>query len=63
MWIIAYYTDEVKVRNTDLMAKELLGINIDKFFMPLFANITGTQLSIRQTVSAESGHSILRTTF
>ncbi len=44
------YIEEVKVRNTDLMAKELLGINIDKFFMPSVANIVGTDLSVYKIV-------------
>ena len=35
----------VKVRNSDLKAKELLGININKYFMPSVANIVGTDLS------------------
>jgi type I restriction enzyme S subunit len=36
---------EVKTRNTDLKAKELLGINVNKFFMPSVANIIGTDLT------------------
>ena len=39
------YIQEVKVRNSDLKAKTLLGININKFFMPSVANIVGTDLS------------------
>ena len=39
------YIREVKVKNVDLQAKELLGINIDKFFMPSVANVVGTDLS------------------
>ena len=42
---IGDYIQEVKVRNTDLEAKELLGININKFFMPSVANVVGTDLS------------------
>jgi type I restriction enzyme S subunit len=42
---IGEFIREVKGRNTDLGAKELLGINIDKFFMPSVANIVGTDLS------------------
>lgn len=44
------YIQEVKVRNSDLSAKELLGINIDKFFMPSVANINGTDLSAYRVV-------------
>ena len=40
----------VKVKNTDGSVKELLGINIDKFFMPSVANIVGTDLSKYQIV-------------
>jgi type I restriction enzyme S subunit len=35
----------VKVRNSELKAKDLLGININKHFMPSVANIVGTDLS------------------
>lgn len=44
------YIDEVKVRNSDLKAKKLLGINIDKFFMPSVANIVGTDMSVYKIV-------------
>ena len=44
------YIEEVKVRNSDLKAKELLGININKFFMPSVANIVGTDLSVYKIV-------------
>lgn len=40
----------VKVKNSDDSVKELLGINIDKFFMPSVANIVGTDLSKYQIV-------------
>jgi type I restriction enzyme, S subunit len=39
------YIVPIKVRNSDLKAKELLGININKHFMPSVANIIGTDLS------------------
>jgi len=42
---IGGYIRSLKVKNTDLKAKELLGINIDKFFMPSVANVVGTDLS------------------
>jgi len=44
------YIKEVKVRNTDLMATELLGVNIDKFFMPSVANIVGTDMTVYKIV-------------
>ena len=44
------YIKEVKVRNSDLKAEELLGINIDKFFMPSVANIVGTDMSVYKVV-------------
>lgn len=42
---IGNYIKEIVNRNTDLKTKKLLGINIDKFFMPSVANIIGTDLS------------------
>ncbi len=39
------YIEAVKVRNSDMKAKDLLGININKHFMPSVANIVGTDLS------------------
>lgn len=39
------YIREVDVRNRDLEVKELLGVNIGKYFMPSVANIIGTDLS------------------
>lgn len=39
------YIDAVKVKNTNLEATLLLGINIDKFFMPSVANVIGTDMS------------------
>jgi type I restriction enzyme S subunit len=48
---IGNYIQEVKVKNTDLKAKNLLGINIDKFFMPSVANVIGTDLSGYKVVS------------
>ena len=39
------YIVSVKVRNSDLKAKDLLGININKHFMTSVANIVGTDLS------------------
>lgn len=47
---IGDYIQEVKVRNTDLKAKSLLGINVNKFFMPSVANIVGTDLSAYKVV-------------
>lgn len=44
------YIQEIKVRNTDLKAEQLLGINIDKFFMPSVANVVGTDLSVYKLV-------------
>jgi type I restriction enzyme S subunit len=44
------YIKEIKVRNTDLKAKDLLGINVNKYFMPSVANIIGTDLSAYKIV-------------
>ncbi len=40
------YINEIKVRNTEQKAEQILGINIDKFFMPSVANVVGTDLSV-----------------
>lgn len=42
---IGDYIREINNRNKDLSVSNLLGINIDKFFMPSVANIVGTDLS------------------
>jgi type I restriction enzyme S subunit len=47
---IGDYIREIKVRNTDDEKLSLLGINIDKFFMPSVANIVGTDLSTYKIV-------------
>ncbi|WP_318639802.1 restriction endonuclease subunit S [Flavobacterium ardleyense] len=39
------YIREVKVKNVDLKTTNLLGINIDKYFMPSVANVIGTDMS------------------
>ncbi len=39
------YIKAVKDKNIDLKASKLLGINIDKFFMPSVANVIGTDMS------------------
>lgn len=39
------YIRQVDVRNKGLITSNLLGINIDKSFMPSVANIIGTDLS------------------
>lgn len=44
------YIQEVKVRNTEEKAERLLGINIDKYFMPSVANVVGTDLSVYKIV-------------
>jgi len=44
------YIQEVKVRNTELKTEKLLGINIDKFFMPSVANVIGTDMSVYKIV-------------
>lgn len=42
---IGDYIREVKVRNKDLSVSSLMGINIDKYFMPSVANTIGTDMS------------------
>ena len=48
------YIKEVKARNTELKAEKLLGININKFFMPSVANIVGTDMSVYKIVKKKS---------
>lgn len=45
------YIREVNTRNTDLSVTKLMGINIDKYFMPSVANVIGTDLSNYKVVS------------
>ena len=45
------YIREVNVRNRDLKVTKLMGINIDKYFMPSVANVIGTDLSNYKLVS------------
>lgn len=44
------YIKEVNVRNTELNVNKLLGINIDKFFMPSVANVVGTDMTAYKIV-------------
>lgn len=43
--IIGNHIRLIDTRNTDLVTEQVLGINIDKFFMPSVANVIGTDLS------------------
>lgn len=47
---IGDYIREIKVRNTELNVSNLLGINIDKFFMPSVANTVGTDMTTYKIV-------------
>ncbi len=47
---ISDYIQEVKTRNLDGSVTNLLGINIDKYFMPSVANIVGTDLTVYKIV-------------
>ncbi len=42
---IGKYIKEVKTRNTNGTVSDLLGVNIDKYFMPSVANIVGTDMT------------------
>lgn len=44
------YIQEVNIRNTGVEVTNLLGINIDKFFMPSVANIVGTDMTAYKVV-------------
>ena len=56
----------VDIRNRDKITDRVLGINIDKFFMPSVANVIGTDLSSYKLLSrgrfACSGYLLLFTT-
>ena len=39
------YIEELKIKNSNGTVEELLGINIDKYFMPSVANVVGTDLT------------------
>lgn len=41
----------VDTRNIDLATNKVLGINIDKYFMPSVANVIGTDLSKYKLIS------------
>lgn len=47
---LAEYIREVKDRNSDGSINTLLGINIDKYFMPSVANVVGTDLTVYKIV-------------
>jgi type I restriction enzyme S subunit len=47
---IGKYIREVKVRNENSKTNNLLGININKYYMPSVANIVGTDLSVYKIV-------------
>ncbi len=47
---IGEHIREVNVRNTELKTNTLLGINIDKYYMPSVANIVGTDMSVYKIV-------------
>jgi type I restriction enzyme S subunit len=47
---IGNYIREVKVRNENSETNNLLGININKYYMPSVANIVGTDLSVYKIV-------------
>lgn len=44
------YIKEVNIRNSNLTITNLLGVNIDKFFMPSVANVVGTDMSVYKIV-------------
>lgn len=45
------YICEINVRNKDLSVTKLMGINIDKYFMPSVANVIGTDMSNYKVVA------------
>ena len=49
------YIREVDVRNRDFEVKELVGLTINKAFIPSVANTIGTDLSNYKVIRAYSG--------
>ncbi|MCX5809503.1 MAG: restriction endonuclease subunit S [Proteobacteria bacterium] len=49
---IGNHIRDVNVRNSELKTNTLLGINIDKYYMPSVANIVGTDLTAYKVVKA-----------
>lgn len=45
------YIREINVRNKDLSVSKLMGINIDKYFMPSVANVIGTDMTNYKVVA------------
>ena len=43
--VLGNHIRTIDTRNADLVSEQVLGINIDKFFMPSVANVIGTDLS------------------
>ena len=43
--VLGNHIRSIDTRNTELVSEKVLGINIDKFFMPSVANVIGTDLS------------------
>lgn len=43
--VLGNHIRTIDTRNTELVSDKVLGINIDKFFMPSVANVIGTDLS------------------
>src|SRR5260370_41929992 len=48
--VLSKYIRVVNARNTNLNVSTLLGVNIDKFFMPSVANVVGTDMSTYKIV-------------
>jgi len=49
--VLGNHIRTIDIRNTDLVSEQVLGINIDKFFMPSVANVIGTDLSRYKLIS------------
>jgi type I restriction enzyme S subunit len=49
--VLGNHIVQVDYRNTDMVADRVLGISIDKFFMPSVANVIGTDLSRYKLIS------------
>jgi len=49
--VLGNHIVQVDYRNTDMVSDRVLGISIDKFFMPSVANVIGTDLSRYKLIS------------
>ncbi|MBK9593339.1 MAG: hypothetical protein IPO32_18190 [Crocinitomicaceae bacterium] len=47
---LGQYINEVNIRNSNLSIKNLVGVSMEKTFIPSVANITGVDLSVYKVI-------------